>query len=184
MLFRSEVMGEHCMLPQYQPVQLAYFVQDVRSASSAFSSATGAGPFYVIENIELAWCVHRDIPGDFVHTSAYGQWGTVMVEFVQQEDSTPSPFMDMYSTGSSGVHHVASFVNSIDQAVSAYSELGFPTATRALAKLGAEFAFIDTTQLLGHMLEVYVATQNVRHFYDMVKDVSVGWDGADPVRTL
>ena len=56
----------------------------------------GAGPFLVSDNIQLAWAELRGVAGNFVHTSAYGQWGDVMLELVQQDSEGPSPFRDMF----------------------------------------------------------------------------------------
>lgn len=172
------------MLPQYRPVQIAYLVNDIRDSAARMSAITGAGPFYVIDNIELEWSEHRNQLCNFVHSSAYGQWGDVMLELVQQEDKGPSPFRDMYGPGEEGMHHVACFVDSIDETAMLFEELGYPVATRAKAKIGTEFAFIDTRKLLGHMIEIYVPDESLSGFYDFVKEASVGWDGSDILRSL
>ena len=163
----------------YKPVQIAYFVNDIREAAARMASTLGAGPFYVIENIELDWCEHRGEPGNFVHSSAYGQWGELMLELVQQEGEGASPFRDMYAHGEEGIHHVACFVDSIDEAVREYGQKGFPLAARARARVGTEFAFIDTRRMLGHMLEIYVADDALSGFYRLVREAAIEWDGED-----
>ena len=172
------------MLPQYNPVQISYFVNDIRESAIRMSSTTGAGPFYVIENIELEWSERGNKACSFVHSSAYGQWGDIMIEFVQQESEGPSPFRDMYEPGEEGIHHVACFVDSVEETIKRYRELGHPVAIRAKAKLGTEFAFIDTRKLLGHMVEIYVPDEALSGFYGFVKDASVGWDGNNSLRIL
>ena len=172
------------MLPLYKPVQIAYFVSDIRDAAKKFSAMTGAGPFYVIDNIELDWGEHRNSPCEFVHSSAYGQWGDLMVEMVQQDSEGPSPFRDLYAPGEEGVHHVACFVSSVEDTLIEYEQLGYPVAARAKAKVGTEFAFIDTSKLLGHMVEIYVRNEALAGFYSLVEEVSVGWDGCEILRSL
>ena len=172
------------MLPLYKPVQIAYFVSDIRDAAKKFSAMTGAGPFYVIDNIELEWGEHRNSPCEFVHSSAYGQWGDLMVEMVQQDNEGPSPFRDLYAPGEEGVHHVACFVSSVEDTLIEYEQLGYPVAARAKAKVGTEFAFIDTSKLLGHMVEIYVRNEALAGFYSLVEEVSVGWDGCEILRSL
>ncbi|MEH6591663.1 MAG: VOC family protein [Halioglobus sp.] len=172
------------MLPSYEPVQIAYFVTDIRKAAKKMAQMTGAGPFYVIDNIELEWAEHRKVPCNFVHSSAYGQWGNMMLELVQQEDDGPSPFRDMYEPGQEGIHHVACFVSSVEDTLNEYEQLGYPTAARAIAKMGTEFAFIDTSKTLGHMIEVYVNNEALAGFYNLVKEASTGWDGSDILRDL
>ena len=129
----------------YKPVQTAYFVEDVRAAAKKMADTVGAGPFFVIDRIELEWGEHRGRPCQFVHSSAYGQWGEMMMELVQQDVEGDSPFRDMYQAGEEGIHHVACFVSSIDNSVADFERKGFPLAARAKALIGAEFAFIDRT---------------------------------------
>ena len=114
-----------------------------------------------------------------IRTFALGQWGELMLEVVQQEGEGASPFRDMYAPGEEGIHHVACFVDSIDQAVSDYEQKGFPLAARAKAQVGTEFVFIDARSQLGHMLEIYVADEALSGFYQMVREASVGWDAKD-----
>ena len=171
------------LLPN-NPVQIAYFVSDIRKAAKKMTAMTGAGPFFVVDNIELEWGEHRSESCSFVHSSAYGQWGDVMMELVQQDSDGPSPFRDMYGPGEEGMHHVACFIDSIDDTVSEFAALGYRVAARAKAKIGTEFAFIDTSKTLGHMIEIYVADETLSGFYSFVKQASVDWDLSDPVRSL
>ena len=87
------------MLPIIRPVQMAYFVGDIRASARWAAQTLAAGPFFVIDRIELEWGEHRGKRCDFLHSSAYGQWGEVMLEFVQQDEEGPSPFRDLYGTG-------------------------------------------------------------------------------------
>jgi catechol 2,3-dioxygenase-like lactoylglutathione lyase family enzyme len=168
-----------------KPVQLAYFVTDIREAAHRAAESFGAGPFYILERIELDWGEHRGARCDFVHSSAYGQWGDLMMELVQQDEEGPSPFRDLYAPGEQGLHHVASFVSSIDETIEAYQGSGFPLAARAVTKnAGSEFAFIDTTSQTGHMLEIYEPSKPLLGFYDFIRDAARDWQGRDPVRDL
>lgn len=164
---------------RYKPVQIAYFVNDIHEAATRMASTLGAGPFYVIENIQLAWCEHRGHPSDFVHSSAYGQWGDLMLELVQQEGEGASPFRDMYGPGEEGIHHVACFVEDMDQAIAEYAEQGCPLAARAMAQVGTEFAFVDARDVLGHMVEIYVGDEALAGFYQLVRQASENWDGQE-----
>ena len=167
-------------------VQIAYFVPDAEQAALdlARSAAGAAGPFFLVRNIELAWGERRGKPCKFVHSSAYGQCGGVMLEFVQQEDDGPSPFRDLYPSGRQGIHHVATMIDSLPDAINHYESLGCPLAARACTKTGTEFAFVDTVDRLGHMVELYEKTAALASFYQMVEAASVDWDGQDPVRLI
>jgi hypothetical protein len=165
------------------PVQMAYFVSDIRASANYMAERFGAGPFHMVDRIELDWGEHRGNRCDFVHSSAYGQWGNVMMELVQQDVEGPSPFRDLYAPGEEGLHHVACFVDSVADTIAEYQAAGHPLAARAMTKTGTEFAFIDTSPMMGHMLEIYVGNEGLHGFYDFIRKASVDWDGSDPVRS-
>ncbi len=165
-------------------VQVAYFVPDAVQAAREMADSGSAGPFFFVPNIELAWGERRGAACNFVHSSAYGQCGSIMLEFVQQEDEGPSPFRDLYPSGGQGIHHVATLVDSLESAIAHYDSLGCSLAARACTKTGTEFAFVDTVDRLGHMVEIYEKTPTLTGFYHMVEAAAENWDGSDPVRSL
>ena len=169
---------------KYPIVQIAYFVSDAKAAALRAVREFGAGPFFVLERIQLGWGEHRGRPQDFLHTSAYGQWGGLMLELVQQDEEGPSPFRDMYQAGEEGIHHMAMMVDSLEQAYKDVGVRGYELAARAAVPSGLEFAFVDTVASLGHMLEIYEKSDQLLGFYEMVRSASDGWDGSDPVRVL
>ena len=165
-------------------VQVAYFVPDVRDAARRMVDLHGAGPFHVVEKIELAWGEIRGEPHDFLHTSAYGQSGDIMVELVQQDREGPSPFREMYAPGQFGLHHMAVMVDDLDITYGRVGDAGFELAARAETTTGTEFAFVDTVAEFGHMTEIYERSPGLRGFYELVRHAADGWDGTDPVRVL
>jgi catechol 2,3-dioxygenase-like lactoylglutathione lyase family enzyme len=166
------------------PVQIAYHVRDVRAAARRAAEATGAGPFFIAERIPLAESVHRGSDCPFVHTSAYGQSGAVMLEFVQQDEEGPSPFRDLYAPEEEGIHHVAYFAADLDEAIAHLERLGHVLATRAVTVTGQTFAFVDATPTLGHMIELYEPTDGLTGFYELVRRAAEEWDGSDPLRAV
>ena len=177
----SQLDTSHLDRPQMNVVQIAYHVTDVQEASARMRRQFGAGPFILSENILLESAVHRGIATDFVHTSAYGQWGKVMVELVRQEDdSSDTPFRDMYTRDQEGLHHTAIFVDHFDVAVRQFDDSGLALVTRCKTKIGGvEFGFIDATATLGHMIEIYEPSPALLGFYEMVRAMSIDWDGKE-----
>jgi len=165
-------------------VQIAYFVEDCRSAAEDMVRRFGAGPFFLLERIELAWGEHRGVERKFLHSSAYGQWGDLMMELVQQDEEGPSPFRDMYRPGEEGLHHVAMMVDSLEGAYRECAQQGLAIAARAETLTGTEFAFIDTVDPLGHMIEIYEKSDALLGFYEFVRNASQGWDGDSPLRAV
>lgn len=171
------------MLP-FPVVQIAYFVNDSQAAAHEMAERFGAGPFFFIPRIELSSGEVQGQPQKFLHSSAYGQWGDVMMELVQQDEEGPSPFRMMYQPGEEGIHHTAMMVDSMEETYARCEQLGLPIAARAFTLTGTEFAFVDTVRQMGHMIEIYEKNEGLLGFYDMVRQASVNWDGSDPVRSL
>lgn len=166
--------------------QVAFFVEDVRTAARAHHDSFGSGPFFVADNIPLARAVHRGVERELDHTSAYGQWGDVMVEFVAQNNPGPSPFRDLYPEGSGrwGMHHIAIFVDDVDAEIARFSARGAACALRAEMTDGFIFAFADTSATLGAMTELYAPTPVLLDFYAMVAQAAKDWRGGDPIKTI
>jgi Glyoxalase/Bleomycin resistance protein/Dioxygenase superfamily len=165
------------------PVQIAYLVPDVAQAATQWAANFGAGPFFVRPHIEVHDVVYRGRPGVFDHSSAYGQWGQVMLELVQDHGAADSVGRDMYAPDESGVHHHAHFVDDLDATVAIFVAQGFEVAMSARSS-ATEFRFIDTVDELGHFIELYEPSPRLVGFYEMVADAARDWDGHDPVRRL
>ncbi|WP_156678589.1 VOC family protein [Sphingomonas profundi] len=172
-------------MPLDLPVrQIAYFVPDVREAARRHAALFNSGPYFVADNIPLRAAWHRGTPVELDHSSAYGQWGEVMVEFVQQNNPGPSVFRDMYGEGEQGMHHVAIIVADVRAAQAHFEADGLVTALEAEMNDGFVFLMMDGVARYGHMIELYEGVPSLTGFYDFVKAASVGFDGTDPIRQI
>lgn len=167
-----------------RPVQIAYAVPDAVEHAHRWSRTFGAGPFFVRRHIELASVTYRGEPAVFDHTSAYGQWGDVMVELVQDHGTGPSIVRERFAPDESGLHHLAYFVDDLDAATAAAAAHGFPLAMAAATATGLRFHFLDAVAELGHVLELYERDERLAGFYERVAAAALDWDGDDPVRFL
>ena len=166
--------------------QLAYKVNDLEAAAAAHYRQFGSGPFFVLRHVALASSQHRGVERRFDHSSAYGQWGSVMVELVVQHNPDDSALHDMFPWGSGkeGLHHTALFVDDLDAAIARFAAEGAPLAQLSVTTSGTAFAFVDTRASLGHMLELYEPTGQLAGFYEFVADAAQDWDGRDLLREL
>lgn len=167
-----------------KPVQIAYHVADPAAEAVRCAREFGWGPFFLFEHVPLTRCQYRGREAVFDHTSAYGQAGDLMVELISQSDDNPSVLRDLFKSDERGVHHVAHFVTDLAAALDSFRSNGMEIALDALTTQGVRFAMVDTTSLLGHMLELYEPIPALASFYSFVRKTSVGWDGSDPVRRI
>ncbi|MEE2682418.1 MAG: VOC family protein [Actinomycetota bacterium] len=166
-----------------KPVQLAYAVPDAKEAANIWSAQFGAGPFYLSEHIPVTDVLYRGKAATFDHTSAYGQWGDVMVELVQDHGTGPSVVREIFDPAESGLHHLAFFVDDLDEATDNLAILGFPLAMSATARGNTRFHFIDAVAATGHFIELYEPNTALLDFYRKVRESAQEWDGSDPLRT-
>lgn len=137
-----------------------------------------------MEHIPLERALYRGRPAVFDHSSAYGQAGDVMVEFITQHNEGPSALRDLYGPRQTGLHHVACFVPDLAAAVAEARGRGQVPALEARTTTGVEFVMLDAVAELGHMIELYEASDALAKFYAFVRRKAEGWDGRDPVRRL
>ena len=166
------------------PVQIAYAVNDLDAAARWWADVVGAGPFFVNEHIAVMNVRYRGQPASFDHSSAYGQWGSVMVELVKDHTVGDSPVRDVVGVGGEGLHHLAFFTADLAAVSARLAALGWPEALYAETASGQAFMFHDATAQLGHMMELYEPTPALVGFYAAVADAARGWDGHDPVRSV
>ncbi|WP_433410335.1 VOC family protein [Saccharomonospora azurea] len=162
-------------------VQVAYATTDVRASALRWHRLYGAGPFFVREHVPTASVTVDDGDGVFDHTCALGQWGDVMVEFVHHHELAPASLDRDMRRGDTGLHHVACFVDDLEQARDRLVAEGARVVMDA-ATPEVRFVFLDVGPEVGHLVEIYERTPYLAGLYDRVRQASVGWDGTDPLR--
>jgi hypothetical protein len=163
------------------PVQIAYVVNDPERAAHRWAAELGAGPFFLAEHIAVTDVVHRGRPSTFDHTSAYGWWGATMIELFTQHDDAPSAVRDRFARDVEGLHHVACFVDHLDEALARADHAGLPTAMTARAG-DTRFAFVDDLVGRGHFWELYEPSEQLGAFYAMVRSAHQRGDERTVVR--
>jgi Glyoxalase/Bleomycin resistance protein/Dioxygenase superfamily len=169
--------------PALPILQIAFVVPDARAAALAHSQRYGSGPFYLVEHYPLAIHKYRGVDTPIDVTSAYGWWGNVCCEFVEQHSDTPSAYRDLVKKGETRLHHVALAADDLRAQIAKYEAQGCPAALYAEEPLDVPYAIMDTSAQLGFMTELY-EWWVVKPLYDLMKETAATFDGTDPVRSL
>jgi hypothetical protein len=169
---------------KYPIQQVAYYVPDARAAAKTHSANFGSGPYFVADHIPISLCRYRGKPGVFDHTSAYGQWGDVMIEFVQVHGKEPSVFSDLHPNGGPAFHHVALIVDNLQSTMREFEAAGYKEGMYAEVVPGAGFAMMDATHELGYFIELYEPTPPLLGVYHLVKNASYNFDGTNVCRNF
>lgn len=170
-------------LPFGPAVQIAYVVDDPEAAAHQWARDFGAGPFFLNRHIPVTNVVHRGKPSAFDHTSAYGWWGSIMVELFCQHNDDPTAVTERFAKGTGGLHHMACIVPRLHGALAVAESMGLEIAQRANAGQTI-FLFIDDVARHGHYWELYESSPGLLAFYEMVRNAHETWDGSDPVRDI
>ena len=163
------------------PVQIAYAVSDIFRGVDKWIKDFGAGPFFIAEHIPIKNVIYRGHPSELDITVAYGQWGEIMIELVQDNGEGPSIIRDLYPPQKSGLHHLAYFVNDMDLVSAKLVEEGYVLAMSGQAGEN-RFQFFDAISEMGHFLEIYETIESLKSLYERVRIASINWDGSDPLR--
>lgn len=162
---------------------IAYIVEDLRTAVLEFNAATGAGPFFVTERVELEQTLTGDgSPAVFAHSGAIGQLGDVTVEFMEVHDASPETVSDpLTSFTLPALHHIAWVVDDWDGVVAELDRIGAPSYMQA--RFGQmQTSYHDASSMLGHHIEIHRRNPDLAAFFGMIREASIGWDGTDPYR--
>ena len=171
------------ILPGSSVVQMAWVVNDLEEAARRFSRIYGCRPFLMNRHIKLGDPRYRGNPMQTDFSTALAQAGEVQLELIVQHDDTPSVYRDLHAAGSEGFHHVAVIVPDVAQEVERYRALGFTAAFSG--RFGtAEFAYIDTSPAIGHMIEILPDVPMLRGFFGHVRRAAEEWDGGEVIREL
>jgi len=167
---------------RYPIRQVAFYVPDVRKAAEQHAAVFGSGPYFVMDHIPMCVARYRGEPGVFDHTSAYGQWGDVMIEMVQVHSKEPSVFSDLYPNGGTGFHHIALIVDNLQATMKEFVAAGFPEGFYGEVQPGAGFAMMDAVKQFGHFIELYEPSPPLLGVYHLVKNASLNYDGTKVIR--
>jgi hypothetical protein len=162
---------------------VGYVVADLRTGVERFSRDHGAGPFFVMEHIVFDEASYEGAPAVYDHSSAFGQWGPILLEVTQVHDAQPSGLRERLVSPAGGVGHIGFLADSLDDETDRLARLGL-TPFHAGRTGPASAVWLDGGALFGHPVEVLQRRDELLGFYDMVRRASENWDGNDPYRPM
>lgn len=165
-------------------VQISYIVDDLEAAAKRWIDTMGAGPFFLLEHVEIADPKYRGKPTELDISLAIGYSGGVGIELVKQHNDAPSVYKEVAAESGGAFHHFAVMTEDFDAEVKRYTGAGYEMAFEGAVAVGGRFAYVDTKDHLGGLVELIELTPVVRDLFMMLESAAVGWDGSEPVRRL
>ena len=164
--------------------QSAWVVDDVYEAANLWAEKTGVGPFFVAEYGEgaLTDTLYRGAPSTLTMKTALAQAGKMQIELIQPTGDMPGAYRDTVPIGRTAFHHIAFWSGDVEVDIAGYVERGFEVAARGNAGGIVQFAYIDTSAVFGHMIELVEENGIIQGVFESVAEAARGWDGSEPVR--
>jgi methylmalonyl-CoA/ethylmalonyl-CoA epimerase len=170
-------------LQQRSISHISYNVPDIPSAVDYWVSTFGAGPFYLLPDMQFDESRHNGQDCVVRHSAAFGWWGSVGLELQQLHEASPPEVERLFAGPLNAVNHVAYFVPDPAAESARLEALGIPEFL--FARIGpVEVTFHDAWSTLGHGIELHRETEFITGFFNSLRDAADGWDGSDPLRDM
>lgn len=164
-------------------VQLAYLPSDFDAALEYWTRKVGAGPFFLLENIELGDCKYRGQPSDAVFSVAIGYWGDLQIELCRADGGGPSHLNGDYAV-KDRLHHVCLFVDDIGEARRATEAADGEVIFEGRVGEDGRVIYVDLGGGPGALIEMVQLGAGGPELFAMIRDSARGWDGSEPLRRL
>lgn len=162
--------------------QVAYLVEDIDTAMSAWAESAGVGPWFVQR--EASPKIHYEGGGPdpgLTISIALANVGELQVELLQQHCQAPSIFRDHLCRYGYGAHHWAVWSQEYDATYARAVQNGLRAAQEGESR-GGRFAYFRLSRDVGGIVEIVDLTPARQELNERIRRASIGWDGSDPVR--
>jgi catechol 2,3-dioxygenase-like lactoylglutathione lyase family enzyme len=161
---------------------VGYVVDDLEASAQRMSAATGAGPFLMLEHVPLADATYRGGPARYDHSTAFAQWGPVIVEISQIHAAEPAELQEFFTTRRPpAIGHVAWLVDDLEAESARLERAGLPLVHSGSSG-SVRANWHDGGDLFGHPIEVHRRGVELLGFYETIAAAARDWDGSDPLR--
>jgi catechol 2,3-dioxygenase-like lactoylglutathione lyase family enzyme len=161
---------------------ISYVVADLRAAIDWWVTTLGAGPFFIMEDMQLDEAVYLGEPCVFDHSTAFGQWGPIAIELQELHDVQPAGLAQAVSANGAGINHAAFVAEDPVKESARLADMGMPMFLR-LRKAHVEVRWHEAPQL-GHPVEIHRASPELVALNEGFAQAARDWDGSDPVRPM
>ena len=161
---------------------VGYVVDDLGAAARQLSAVTGAGPFLAIEHVPLSEATYRGEPCRYDHSTAFAQWGPIILEISQIHAAEPAGLRDFFDAGRHpSIGHVAWLVDDLEAESARLTEAGMPVMhSGSSGPVRANWH--DGGPVFGHPIEVHRSGPELLGFYELIAGEARNWDGSRPLR--
>jgi hypothetical protein len=164
-------------------LQMGYLVPDIERAVEHWTHVLGVGPWFLIEHTPFTELWYRGRPVEVDQSAALAQWGDMQIELVQQHIDVPCVNTDYAGRDRGGLQHLGVMCESVAAEMERLAREGVEAVQWGAVDV-IRFAFLDTGQHDGLMVELIEDGPAIREFFTMVREAAQDWDGTEPLRRV
>lgn len=165
-------------------IQMAYVMEDIHRAMNEWVNQLKVGPWFLLDHFTGNDASYRGQPSEADVAIAMSFAGHMMIELIQPNNNAPSVYREIIQRCGYGFHHWGVGSQDFDRDVEAFQKRGAELAFFARVPSGGRVAYMDTTAQLPGMVELIELGANFEPMFTGFYRASLGWDGADPVRSF
>jgi hypothetical protein len=163
-------------------IQMAYVVEDIRTAIEHWVHHLRVGPWFLLNNFTGVDPQYRGRPSTAGVALAMSFAGHMNVELIQPLNAAPSVYRETIEKRGYGFHHWGIASANFDGDLEKYQRQGYELAFFLRVPSGGRVAYMDSTRDLPGMIELIELGPGFEPTFNPFYRASIGWDGADPIR--
>jgi len=164
-------------------MQLGFVVHDVERAALEWAECSGAGPFYVLDRMEMDQYFYRGVRTPVALRLGFGYWGDMQIELIQPLSDTTTLYSDALQRSPGVLNHCATVVSDVDALVESRGLHGRVIQSGKMPT-GVKFVYLEEFLPGGYHLELIEATENAMAGFAAMQSISQHWNGDRPVRPI
>ncbi|WP_246249121.1 VOC family protein [Chelativorans alearense] len=106
----------------------------------------------------------------------------MQVELIQIRNDAPSMYCDFVRAGHKGLQHIAYWTQDYDADLARMEAEGFRQKMSGKVGANGRFVYFDREAHPGTVIELSEVVGPKGRLFDLIRESSEGWDGAEPVR--
>lgn len=166
-----------------QPTQLGIVVPDLGAALDYWTRTIGAGPFFVIDDLEHTTFTIGDEPAPLPGMRiALGNWGDLQIELIEPVGESRATWHTYLAERGGGAHHTSVWTEDYDAMIAATRARGLATEASGRLASGVRYTYFRAPSPSDPLIEVSELLPVAAEAYALLRQLAQDWDGADPVR--
>jgi len=167
-------------------MQLSFVPRDLDATVRYWTKQIGAGPFFLMRNVQVGSPRYRGQPSSLTFDVAIGYWGDIQIELFRQTNDAPSIYKANRDAGNEALHHVCILVDDIEKALRLAADSSGEVVYEGVTLPGnSPFCYIDMKGSPGApLIEVLQPGDGIRRYFEMMRNAARDWDGTSPLRVV